>query len=272
MTRLHEIARCCELAEAKGLARLIEDRLAREPDSGAAAEPLGQAVLVCGGAGSTLSRAYGLGFDGPMSSAALDRLVGFYEERGRPCTVELCPYAEPSLLPSLHHRGFGVTGFTDLLVRELDGEEGVGSDLPPGVSVHQVDRSSPEACHRAAAVIAGGFAEGKTPDDDAVAGFVTMILQPTGAAFIASIDGEAAGGGLMACGDGCVSLFGASTLPAARRRGIQGALIRARVAEGRARGAQLAVIQGAPGEGTRRNAERQGFWLAYTKARLSSVA
>jgi GNAT superfamily N-acetyltransferase len=64
------------------------------------------------------------------------------------------------------------------------------------------------------------------------------------------------------------ALFGLSVLPEFRRRGIQQALIAARLNEARRRGAHLATISGRPGAATERNVMRMGFALAYTKVIL----
>jgi GNAT superfamily N-acetyltransferase len=54
-------------------------------------------------------------------------------------------------------------------------------------------------------------------------------------------------------------------LPEFRRRGIQQALIAARLNYAAARGARLATIGSKPGAGTERNVRRMGFATAYTK-------
>jgi GNAT superfamily N-acetyltransferase len=64
------------------------------------------------------------------------------------------------------------------------------------------------------------------------------------------------------------TLFGLSTLPAFRRRGVQAALIAARLERARAAGISLATIGSEPGISTERNAMRLGFRVAYTKVVL----
>ena len=65
-----------------------------------------------------------------------------------------------------------------------------------------------------------------------------------------------------------MSLFGASVRPAFRRRGIQQALIAARLDRARSLGAELASVTSHPGIPTERNAARFGFQLAYVRAVL----
>ena len=61
-------------------------------------------------------------------------------------------------------------------------------------------------------------------------------------------------------------LANASTLPAFRRRGVQGALIAARIADARAAGCEAVCSQAEFGSASQRNLERAGLSVAYTKA------
>jgi GNAT superfamily N-acetyltransferase len=60
-------------------------------------------------------------------------------------------------------------------------------------------------------------------------------------------------------------LAGASTVPAWRGRGAQGALLRARLAHAASIGCDLAMMGAAPGSASQRNGERAGFRIAYTR-------
>ena len=61
---------------------------------------------------------------------------------------------------------------------------------------------------------------------------------------------------------------GAATAPAHRRRGIQTALLSARLADAAAAGCDVAVITTQPGSKSQQNAQRRGFDLLYTRAVL----
>ena len=60
----------------------------------------------------------------------------------------------------------------------------------------------------------------------------------------------------------------AATVPAHRRRGVQTALLSARLADAAAGGCDVAVIITQPGSKSQQNAQRQGFDLLYTRAVL----
>ncbi len=58
------------------------------------------------------------------------------------------------------------------------------------------------------------------------------------------------------------------TAPAHRRRGVQTALLSARLADAAAAGCDVAVITTQPGSKSQQNAQRQGFDLLYARAVL----
>jgi len=62
-------------------------------------------------------------------------------------------------------------------------------------------------------------------------------------------------------------LAGASTVPTARRRGAQDALLQARLAYAAAQGVDLAMVVTQPESGSQRNAERQAFRVAYSRVK-----
>ena len=85
---------------------------------------------------------------------------------------------------------------------------------------------------------------------------------------MAEIDEVAAGGGMMSIHNGVASLGGAGTLPEFRNRGVQRALILARVAFAAESGCDLAMVATQPGSGSQRNVERQGFRVVYTRMKF----
>jgi GNAT superfamily N-acetyltransferase len=86
--------------------------------------------------------------------------------------------------------------------------------------------------------------------------------------YLASVDGKIAGGGTLALHDGVGGLFGASTLPVARRRGVQTALLQRRLARASQAGSDLAVSIAQPGSISQRNILQQGFQVLYTRAKF----
>jgi hypothetical protein len=68
--------------------------------------------------------------------------------------------------------------------------------------------------------------------------------------------------------EGVAQFIGTATAPAHRRRGVQTALLSARLADAAAAGCDFAVITTQPGSKSQQNAQRRGFDLLYTRAVL----
>ena len=68
--------------------------------------------------------------------------------------------------------------------------------------------------------------------------------------------------------DDVAQLTGAATAPEHRRRGVQTALLAARLADAADAGCDIAVVTTAPGSKSQQNVQRQGFHLLYTRAVL----
>ena len=86
-------------------------------------------------------------------------------------------------------------------------------------------------------------------------------------AFVATVDGKP-----VACGTGIVihehrvfALCGAGTLSAYRGRGLQTALLQARMSAALQAGCEYAVVVTQGGSSSQRNVERLGFRVAYSK-------
>ena len=84
--------------------------------------------------------------------------------------------------------------------------------------------------------------------------------------YVALRDGVIAGGASMRITDGAAQLTGAATAPEHRRRGVQTALLAARLADAADAGCDIAVVTTAPGSKSQQNVQRQGFHLLYTRA------
>jgi GNAT superfamily N-acetyltransferase len=81
-------------------------------------------------------------------------------------------------------------------------------------------------------------------------------------------EGVVAGGAGLRIAGSVAQFAGAATAPAHRRRGIQSALLAARLADAAASGCELAVITTQPGSKSQQNAQRRGFDLLYSRAIL----
>jgi GNAT superfamily N-acetyltransferase len=85
--------------------------------------------------------------------------------------------------------------------------------------------------------------------------------------FIAALDGIPGAAGALSLHKGVALFSGASTIPEMRRRGLQAALLEARLRYAFEHGYELAMMVTEAGSQSQRNAERQGFRIAYTRTK-----
>ena len=90
--------------------------------------------------------------------------------------------------------------------------------------------------------------------------------------FVARREGVIAGGASLRLGERVALLCGAATLPEHRRRGVQTALLAARLRIAVDAGCDVAVVTTAPGSKSQENVQRQGFALLYARAVLVRTA
>jgi GNAT superfamily N-acetyltransferase len=132
-----------------------------------------------------------------------------------------------------------------------------------------ISRVSAEKFHEFPAWSAAGFRDGGRAELLLETLARTAVLRADTSLYIATVAGRVAGSACMALIEttrgGVAHLYIDSTLPEYRGRGIQAALLGARLAAARKAGFDLASISARPGNGSCRNIERSGFSLAYTK-------
>src|SRR5213075_1910612 len=92
---------------------------AGQPGGVASLEVAGGRAL-CSFEGSPLNKVLGLGLGTPVEDADLDVIEAFYDERGIPAQIELCPLAVPGLAARLTRRGYQLQAFENELARSLE--------------------------------------------------------------------------------------------------------------------------------------------------------
>jgi ribosomal protein S18 acetylase RimI-like enzyme len=221
-------------------------------------------IAVFTGAESPLTHATGIGMNGPVSPAELDALEAFFRTRGAHPVLELCPFADPGLLPQLADRGYHLTEFNNVLARRLAGFELV---LTP-----RVRRALPDEIDLWSHTVGCGFFEtGDLTTEEMEVGRAICAM-PGAMPFLASSEqGVPAAGASLAIHSGLATLFADSTLPAFRRQGLHRELIAARLNEGLAQSCDLAMASTLPGSISQRNYERLGFQVVYTRVTLAAV-
>jgi len=235
-------------------------------------EPVAGGWMAANGPGSFLNKAVGLAFDGEPTDDDVARVEQFFASRGIEPRIELTAFAPIGFLRRIAEAGFVLQEFEHTLVRPMDpaGIEGlVEGGWPDGVRIEPLDPTDPEQVRAFVLTSASGFyPEGEPIPDTLFRSGLKAARAPDHHGFIARVDGEIAGAAGSSFRGGVMSLFGTSVLPRFRRRGIQQALIAARLERGLSLQADLASITSHPGIPTERNAARMGFQLAYVRAVL----
>lgn len=243
----------------------------RAPESGAAVIAVGGGHAVFLGAGSPLSQAQNLGLHGPVVGDDLGRMERFFRDRGSSTQIEVASLAGPSLLAALSARGYLIAEQTHSLVCSLQAKPLREQPMHRPASTGNVEiiRVGPDELeHWVDVVLRCFFEEPDRPPPSLREGAISMSMVPGTTSWLARVDGQPAGGGLLMIHDGLALICGDGTLPRYRHRGVQTLLLQARLAHAAASGCELAAICTQPGSGSQRNAERQGFQVVYARTML----
>jgi ribosomal protein S18 acetylase RimI-like enzyme len=233
------------------------------PEVGAAEEEICGGHMVFAGLGSPIGRATGAGLDRPFAAEDVDRIEQFYRDHQAPSQVDLTPLHEPAVFELFKERGYAIAELNNVLYRKLDAKEG----FPAPPDHCQIRRSQPEEAEVTGAIVENAFFPDGAPEG--FRGLISPLYEMENAlAFVATVDGKP-----VACGTGMVildhrvfALCGAGTLADYRGRGLQTALLRARMASAVKAGCEYAVVVTQGGSASQRNVERLGFRVAYSKA------
>ena len=230
---------------------------------GAFVRAIGAGVAAYGRPGAPTNKIIGAGIDAPIDEAELAAV----EQAVPELRVELCTLAVPESSLALTKRGYRLIGFENVLVRSL-------AAVPPtALRVERVTQATLGVWRNTTIdAFSAEDATGVSVDHfsrEVIASAVDDVLATPGFdRYLGFCDGAPVGAGSMYLHDGIALLTGSGTLTAHRRRGVQTALIAARIADAAARGADLAVITTAPGSQSQANVMKHGFTLAYARAIL----
>jgi ribosomal protein S18 acetylase RimI-like enzyme len=200
-----------------------------------------------------MNRIHGLAFADP---AVLVEVLSFYGSLGLRPWVELPPGAE-EVAARLAEAGTRPVGSLTVLFGTADARPS-----PPNVGIRRVGGA--DARRFADLLLAGHGVSSAARVVDAP-GIAAAGSRNDIAFYIAAIDGQEAGAGVLALHDGVGYLANASTLPAFRRRGCQTALVARRIADSVGLGCDLVASLTSFGSASQRTLERAGLRIAYTR-------
>lgn len=262
-----ELAARIEAAEAALV--VAATAAARDRGGWGLALPLAGGFACAAAPGSPMNKVVGLGFGGTPDAASLDEVERALAAMQVPVQVELANLADPEVAHTLTSRGYRLIGFENVLGLPLPARCEAG----PGVPVRRCEPAELDAW---ADAVVDGFAH---PDDvgvpshedfprDIVRAAVRDVEKAGAVAYLALCGDVIAGGASMRTTGGIAQLTGAATVPGFRRRGVQAALLAARLDDAAAAGCDIAVVTTAPGSTSQKNVQRVGFHLLYTRAVL----
>lgn len=205
-----------------------------------------------GGPGGYSNRVSGLG----LTPDEIDAAVAFFDARGEDTKLELTSLADPELVALVGARGFLLRFFANVYVR---------TPVPGPIAFERLDRADDALVEAVARHNEDVFVPGA---DSALARALTAknLRLPTSDTVIARDGGEIVGVGCSESSDGITSIFGGAVKPDHRGRGLQRALLDARLAIAAERGSELVFVVTSPNTSSERNVLRAGFRLAYVRA------
>lgn len=221
---------------------------------------------------SPFNKVAGLGFGGVPSAAELGEIERAFAAHGAPVQVELAHLADPAVGALLTGRGYRLVSFENVLGRTVGGEtaqirvddvvirpSGLDEydqwlDVMADAVAHEDDQGVPSHEDFPREVVVGAMRD--------------LTAGPGVTRYAAVRGGLLAGGASLRTTTDVAQLTGAATAPAHRRRGIQTALLAARIAAAAAAGCDIAVVTTQPGSKSQQNTQRAGFDLLYTRAIL----
>jgi GNAT superfamily N-acetyltransferase len=261
------LSRRLERAEGFACAQFAEVRRRLFPDSGSEWMECAGAYAVFDGIGSPLTQTFGLGVFEELTAANLAKIERFFLDRGAHVDHEVSPFAGVAALSLLCARQYRPIEISNVMCRPT--EQTAAADT--GNITARVTR--PEDAELWTATIARGWAH-EHPEllDFLLETSAIFTAREQSPCFLAEIDGQAGAASSLWIHDGVALFAGAATIPEMRRRGLQAALLQARMRYAFDHGCDLAMMVVEAGSNSQRNAERKGFQIAYTriKWRLSS--
>jgi hypothetical protein len=208
---------------------------------------------------SSICRAFGIGLNGAVSSADLDKIEEFFRQYESPARVVLCPFTDKSLLKLLRERSYSVKSFNQSLVREVSTSEEL-LPLPEGVEVRL---AQPDEGQVWAETVCEGFNIGGVPLHRSVGD--ALFHEDISEKWLAFFHGEPAGAASVDFHDGCAICAVGSVKSEFRQQGIHTSLISARLVSAARHHCDLILMITDPGTISQRNAQKFGFQVVCTR-------
>jgi GNAT superfamily N-acetyltransferase len=252
------LSRRLERAEGTAAAQFVKARARMQPDIGSEWIEVAGTYVMYDGPRSPVTQTFGLGLFERASASDLDTIEKFYREKGAPVYHEVSPLADKALMNLLPDRGYRPVEFTSVMYQAIP-------DIHPTTSDVKVRVIGPDEHRLWVEVALEGWRELVDFPELMIELMIVCTARDDSPSFLAELEGRPVAAGALCLHSGVALLAGACTIPEARRRGAQRALLEARLRYARDAGCDIAMMGAEPGSGSQRNAERQGFRIAYTR-------
>ena len=262
------LAERVERSVARDLELYAEACLRLEPGLGCEIRRFGGGIALFLAPDSPVNMIYGAGFGTSVSAEDFVAVERFYADHGTRAAISLSPLADEAFITQLGVRGWMLTDFENVLVRDLAGGlHTLGLPAPgPGVELHRAVTADERAAW--AKLSSGAFRAPEAPSAEVVRLGEAMAAREDVTLLTGSVDGRSAGAAALWIDDGLGWLLGDATLPEHRGRGVQSALLAERTRLAAAAGCQFGVTEARAGSTSQRNMERLGFRVVYTRVEL----
>jgi len=249
-----------ERAEGYACAQFAAARRLLYPDIEADWMECAGAHVVFDGIDSPATQTFGLGMFAELTPETLETIERFFHDRNAPVQHEVSPFAGVAALDLLCRRNYRPMEISNVLFQPI---------LQP--TEEEDDRIrvrviSPDEAQMWTEINAKGWSHEHPEMEPFLLGFSTIVAaREQSVNFLAEQDGTPGAVGSLSIHEGVALFSGSTTIPEMRRRGLQSALLRARLRYAAEHGCDLASIVTMPGSDSQRNAERSGFFIAYTR-------
>jgi GNAT superfamily N-acetyltransferase len=258
------LSRRLERAEGHACVQFAEARRRLFPDSGADWIECAGAYAVFDRVDSPVTQTFGLGLFGELTAATLEVIERFFLDRGAQVLHEVSPLAGVGALGLLCARQYRPIEISNVMYRPV--EKHATEDYGDA----KVRVIGPEKAQLWATVSAKGWSH-EHPEllDSVLQTAALSAVREQSPCFLAELEGQPGAAGSLCIHNGIALFAGAATIPQMRRRGLQAALLQARMRYAFEHGCDLAMMVAEVGSESQRNAERKGFRIAYTRMKWS---
>jgi GNAT superfamily N-acetyltransferase len=256
------LSRRLESAEGFACVQYAKARRRVAPECATEWMECGGVNAVFDGVESPITQSFGLGLLDEVTPSGIEGLERFFHDRGAPAIHEVSPFAGLPVLEMLCRRGYVPVETSSVLYRPV--EQGAATKQDE-ITVRV---TSPAESGLWSEVSARGWSHEHPEFRDFLLDLGrTFAAREQSACFLAEFNGTPGAAGVLSIHDGVALFGGSATVPELRRRGLQSALLHARMRYAFEQGCDLAMMVALPGSDSQRNAERKGFRIAYTRTK-----